>query len=114
MDIPIVAAATVDDCVLTSALHICRVSFFRAIDNNPNLRSDPLMLRCALMLVVLGAWSGDKCQMDGVMGSAAVHASMVLQSGLCDYRDQMIQLPEARANPEGAWGAYMECECRNR
>lgn len=38
----------------------CRISLFDIIEKDVELSADPIVLKCALILTTLGAWSGDK------------------------------------------------------
>lgn len=59
------ATSTVEARYLTSGLtEACRISLFDIIERDIALSSDPIVLRCALLLTTLAAWSGDKWHMD--------------------------------------------------
>lgn len=56
---------------------ICRLSLFEAIDRNTGLSADFVMLHCAFLFVVLGAWGGDKWHMNIAVG----HTPMLILVG---------------------------------
>lgn len=59
------ATATVEARYLASGLtEACRISLFDAIEKDVSLASHPIVLRSALLLTNLAAWSGDKWHMD--------------------------------------------------
>lgn len=53
-----------------------RISLFDIIERDVELSADPVALRCALLFVYLGAWSGDKWQMDIAMGQRGMYLSV--------------------------------------
>ncbi|KAK6437839.1 hypothetical protein LTR95_005965 [Oleoguttula sp. CCFEE 5521] len=93
---------------------VARVNMLRAVDDNSELRSEPLLLRCALLVTVLAAFSGDKCQMDAVTGNRAVYITMLSQSGLMEHSDQSMSIADCRSNTEASFTKWKESECRNR
>lgn len=59
------ATATVEARYLASGLtEACRISLFDTIEKDISLTSHPIVLRSALVLTNLAAWSGDKWHMD--------------------------------------------------
>lgn len=54
----------------------CRISLFDIIEKNVELSADPLVLRCALLFTLLGAWGGDKWHMDIAMGQRSMYLSV--------------------------------------
>ena len=54
----------------------CRISLFDIIEKDVELSADPVALRCALLFTILGAWSGDKWQMDISMGQRGMYLSV--------------------------------------
>lgn len=53
-----------------------RISLFDIIEKDVELSADPIALRCALLFTHLGAWSGDKWQMDIAMGQRGMYLSV--------------------------------------
>lgn len=53
-----------------------RISLFNIIEKDVELSADPTALRCALLFTLLGAWSGDKWQMDIAMGQRGMYLSV--------------------------------------
>jgi hypothetical protein len=56
----------------------CRVSLFDIVEKDVELTADPVTLRCALLFIVLGVWSGDKWLMDIAMGQRGMYISVSL------------------------------------
>lgn len=54
----------------------CRISLFDIVEKDVELSADPTALRCALLFIVLGVWSGDKWHMDIAMGQRAMYMSV--------------------------------------
>jgi hypothetical protein len=54
----------------------CRISLFDIVEKDVELSADPTALRCALLFIVLGAWSGDKWLMDIAMGQRGMYMSV--------------------------------------
>jgi hypothetical protein len=59
----------------------CRISLFDIVEKDVQLSADPTALRCALLFLVLGAWSGDKWLMDIAMGQRGMYMSVSGESG---------------------------------
>ncbi|KAK4249292.1 hypothetical protein C7999DRAFT_12843 [Corynascus novoguineensis] len=86
----------------------CRISLFDIVEKDVGLSADPTTLRCALLFLVLGAWSGDKWLMDIAMGQRGMYMS-VRKSNLRTVR----KLSNA-INTEVQWRVWVERETRNR
>lgn len=72
--------------VLTSGLiEACRISLFHVIEKDVELSADPTILRCALLFIIVGAWSGDAWHMNIAMGQRAMYLAVsfnqLLESG---------------------------------
>lgn len=57
-------------------METCRISLFDVIEKDVELSADPIVLRSALLFTILGAWSGDKWQMDSAMGQRGMYLSV--------------------------------------
>jgi Fungal Zn(2)-Cys(6) binuclear cluster domain len=63
--------------VLTSGLiEACRISLFHVIEKDVELSADPTILRCALLFIIVGAWSGDAWHMNISMGQRAMYLAV--------------------------------------
>ncbi len=63
--------------VLTAGLtEACRISLFHVIEKDVELSADPMILRCALLFIILGAWSGDAWHMNIAMGQRAMYLAV--------------------------------------
>lgn len=60
----------------TGLTETCRISLFDIVEKDVGLSADPTTLRCALLFLVLGAWSGDKWLMDIAMGQRGMYMSV--------------------------------------
>ncbi|AEO55878.1 hypothetical protein MYCTH_2059558 [Thermothelomyces thermophilus ATCC 42464] len=82
----------------------CRISLFDIVEKDMGLSADPTTLRCALLFLVLGAWSGDKWLMDIAMGQRGMYMSTAKNP---KFDDNAI-------NSEVQWRAWVERETRHR
>ena len=104
-----------DSFYFTNGLtEVCRVNLWQLSEHNAELRSDLTVLRCTLLLTILAAWSGDKCQMDASMGNRAVYLNMLTRSGLLNYESHAISLTESRTDTNAAWQRWKGAESRKR
>ncbi|GAB1313850.1 hypothetical protein MFIFM68171_04060 [Madurella fahalii] len=92
----------------------CRISLFDIVEKDVELSADPIALRCALLFIVLGAWSGDKWLMDIAMGQRGMYMSMLKHAGMLDPQPLMIPAFNDSANTELQWRTWVNREGRNR
>ncbi|KAK4191189.1 hypothetical protein QBC35DRAFT_23737 [Podospora australis] len=92
----------------------CRISLFDIVEKDVQLSADPTVLRCALLFIVLGAWSGDKWLMDIAMGQRGMYISMIKYAGMLNPQPAMIPVVENPSNAANQWHAWVERESRNR
>jgi len=90
----------------------CRISLFDTVEKDLQ-PADPIALRCALLFIVLGAWSGDKWLMDTAMGQRGMYMSMLKCAGMMEPQPSMISIDDSNSR-EIQWRAWMEKESRNR
>jgi len=93
----------------------CRISL--AHIQNLELKKDPTTLRCALLFIVLGVWSGDKWLMDYAMGQRSMYMDMVKDAGMLNPRPAdvpTIHGQTATENKEVLWQDWVERESQNR
>jgi hypothetical protein len=104
-----------DSFYFTNGLtEICRVNLWQLSEHNAELRSDLAVLRCTLLLTILAAWSGDKCQMDASMGNRAVYLNMLTRSGLLNHQSHAMSLTECRTDTNAVWQRWKTAECGKR
>jgi hypothetical protein len=104
-----------DSFYFTNGLtEICRVNLWQLSEHNAELRSDLAVLRCTLLLTILAAWSGDKCQMDASMGNRAVYLNMLTRSGLLNHQSYTMSLIECRTDTNDVWQQWKTAECGKR
>lgn len=104
-----------DSFYFTNGLtEVCRVNLWQLSEHNAELRSDLIVLRCTLLLTILAAWSGDKCQMDASMGNRAVYLTMLTHSGLLSHQSHTMSIAECRSNTDTAWQQWKGLESRKR
>ncbi|KAH6649725.1 hypothetical protein F5144DRAFT_479557 [Chaetomium tenue] len=84
----------------------CRISLFDIVEKDVELSADPTALRCALLFIVLGAWSGDKWLMDIAMGQRGMYMSVSKTLAIPEFGDAV--------NIELQWRAWVQRETRNR
>ncbi|KAK3325192.1 hypothetical protein B0H66DRAFT_113549 [Apodospora peruviana] len=93
----------------------CRISLFDIVEKDVELSADPIALRCALLFIVLGAWSGDKWLMDIAMGQRGMYMSMLKHAGMMDPQPSMIPtFNDPSSNTEHQWRAWLHRESLNR
>ncbi len=63
-------------CLSAGLTETCRISLFDIVEKDVELSTDPTTLRCALLFIVLGAWSGDKWLMDIAMRQRGMYMSV--------------------------------------
>jgi len=74
----------------------CRISLFDIIEKDVELSADPVALRCALLFTILGAWSGDKWQMDISMGQRGMYLSVSTLQSFAKLSDDLFHITDAQ------------------
>lgn len=92
----------------------CRISLFDIVEKDVELSADPTALRCALLFIVLGAWSGDKWLMDIAMGQRGMYMSMLKHAGMLDPQPPMIPTFNSSTSAELQWRSWVHRESQNR
>ncbi|CAK7202991.1 hypothetical protein SEUCBS139899_005718 [Sporothrix eucalyptigena] len=92
----------------------CRISLFDIIEKNVELSADPTALRCALLFTLLGAWSGDKWQMDIAMGQRSMYLSMLKHAGMLEPQPSMVPSLGNPTSTELQWRSWLHRESQNR
>ncbi|KAK0614221.1 transcription factor Cmr1 [Immersiella caudata] len=92
----------------------CRISLFDIVEKDVELSADPIALRCALLFIVLGAWSGDKWLMDIAMGQRGMYMSMLKHAGMLDYQPPVIPVFDHSTSTELQWRSWVQRESQNR
>ncbi|KAK0670529.1 hypothetical protein QBC41DRAFT_72732 [Cercophora samala] len=92
----------------------CRISLFDIVEKDVELSADPITLRCALLFLVLGAWSGDKWLMDIAMGQRGMYISMLKHAGMMESQPAMIPVFNESSVVDLEWHNWKERERRNR
>ncbi|KAK4230208.1 hypothetical protein QBC38DRAFT_357468 [Podospora fimiseda] len=90
----------------------CRISLFDMVEKDVQ-HTDPISLRCALLFIVLGAWSGDKWLMDTAMGQRGMYMSMLKYAGMMEPQPAMIPSFDSTSK-EAQWRQWVDRESRNR
>lgn len=125
------ATATPEGRYVASGLtEACRVSLFDTVEKDVAQAREVLVLRSALLLICLAAWSGDKWHMDMAMGQRGLYLAvgfqpskqkfrltefqMLQHGGLLDVSESRIDVNECKLDPEIAWGDWKEHEGRHR
>ncbi|KAF3760535.1 hypothetical protein M406DRAFT_48150 [Cryphonectria parasitica EP155] len=91
-----------------------RISLFDIIEKEIELSADSVALRCALLCTRLGAWSGDKWQMDIAVGQRGMYLSMLKHAGMLEPQSSMIPTLHDSTSTELQWKAWMHRESQNR
>jgi len=92
----------------------CRISLFDIVEKDVELSADPTALRCALLFIVLGAWSGDKWLMDIAMGQRGMYMSMLKHAGMLEPQSHVLPNFNAPGGPELQWRSWLQRESQNR
>ncbi|KAK3378561.1 hypothetical protein B0H63DRAFT_251071 [Podospora didyma] len=92
----------------------CRISLFDIVEKDVELSADPIALRCALLFIVLGAWSGDKWLMDIAMGQRGMYMSMLKHAGMLEPQQSMIPAFNNTTSAELQWRSWLNRESQNR
>ncbi|KAI0164434.1 hypothetical protein GGR52DRAFT_123362 [Hypoxylon sp. FL1284] len=97
----------------TSLIETCRISLFDVIEKDIEMSADPTVLRCALLFLLLGAWSGDKWLMDIAMGQRGMYLSMLRHAGMLVPQPPMIPTSSSGDAPDN-WQPWRQRESQNR
>lgn len=101
-------------CLSAGLTETCRISLFDIIEKDIELCADPVVLRCALLFTMLGAWSGDKWHMDIVMGQRGMYMAMLKHAGMLEQQDIAGPTFRGSSEPEDQWRAWVRAETRSR
>ncbi|KAI2639174.1 hypothetical protein GGS26DRAFT_379565 [Hypomontagnella submonticulosa] len=109
------AVPTAEARALSAGLiETCRISLFDIIEKDIEMCADPTALRCALLFMLLGAWSGDKWLMDIAMGQRGMYLSMLKHAGMFESQPSMIPSFNSSTNTELQWRSWLHRESQNR
>lgn len=92
----------------------CRISLFDIIERDIELCADPIVLRCALLFTMLGAWSGDKWHMDIAIGQRGMYLAMLKHAGMLESTDVALPKNDIGENLEEQWRSWIQAETRAR
>lgn len=116
-------------CLTAGLTETCRISLFHIIEKDVELSADPVVLRCALLFTILGAWSGDAWHMNIAMGQRgmylAVSSDHPLNAAETDSRQMLkhagmlepsppVSISTDAASIELRWRAWQEQESKSR
>jgi len=73
-------------CLTAGLTETCRISLFNIIEKDVELSADPVVLRCALLFTILGAWSGDAWHMNIAMGQRGMYLSVSVAKRTLSFR----------------------------
>ncbi|RYP17373.1 hypothetical protein DL765_004573 [Monosporascus sp. GIB2] len=109
------AVPTAEASALSAGLiETCRISLFDIIEKDIEMCADPVILRCALLFTLLGAWSGDKWLMDIAMGQRGMYLSMLKHAGMLEFQSPIIPPFNNSTNAELQWRSWLQREAQNR
>ncbi|KAG4442998.1 hypothetical protein IFR05_001529 [Cadophora sp. M221] len=100
-------------CLTAGLTETCRISLFNIIEKDVELSADPVVLRCALLFTILGAWSGDAWHMNIAMGQRGMYLSMLKHAGMLEPSLPMT-ISTDPSNIELQWRTWQQQESQNR
>lgn len=101
-------------CLSAGLMVTCRASLFEIIERDVEFRADTIVLRCALLSTMLGAWSGDKWHMDIAMGQRGTYLTMLKHAGMLEQQVMILSTLNGISDPEAQWRAWLQTETRSR
>ncbi|KAK2624558.1 hypothetical protein QTJ16_005751 [Diplocarpon rosae] len=101
-------------CLTAGLTETCRISLFNIIEKDVELSADPVVLRCALLFTILGAWSGDAWHMKMAMGQRGMYLSMLKHAGMLEPLVPGTISSADALNIELQWRAWQQQESKNR
>ncbi|KAH9209946.1 hypothetical protein DL95DRAFT_19367 [Leptodontidium sp. 2 PMI_412] len=100
-------------CLTAGLTETCRISLFNIIEKDVELSADPVVLRCALLFTILGAWSGDAWHMNIAMGQRGMYLSMLKHAGMLEP-SLPVTISTDPSNIELQWRTWQQQESKNR
>ncbi|PSR92007.1 hypothetical protein BD289DRAFT_466404 [Coniella lustricola] len=92
----------------------CRITLSDMFERDIELSADPSLLRSALLWTNVGAWSGDKWQMDLAMSQRGTYLSMLKHAGMLEPQPSMIPTFTDATSPDLQWRTWTHREAQNR
>ncbi|KAK3933613.1 transcriptional regulator [Diplogelasinospora grovesii] len=89
----------------------CRISLLNIVEKQVELSADPIVLRCGLLLTLLGAWSGEKWQMDIAIDHRGAYLSMLKHAGMLESHSPLLG---DLSSPDLQWRTWLCWEAQNR
>ncbi|PQE26564.1 transcription factor cmr1 protein [Rutstroemia sp. NJR-2017a BBW] len=63
-------------CLTAGLTEACRISLFKIMEKDVELSADPIVLKCALLFTILGAWGGDASHMNLAMAQRGMYLAV--------------------------------------
>ncbi|KUJ19211.1 uncharacterized protein LY89DRAFT_581580 [Mollisia scopiformis] len=100
-------------CLTAGLTETCRISLFHIIEKDVELSADPVVLRCALLFTILGAWSGDAWHMNIAMGQRGMYLAMLKHAGMLEPAPPM-NFSNLSTSTELIWREWQQREGKSR
>ncbi|KAJ5525404.1 hypothetical protein N7494_012054 [Penicillium frequentans] len=95
-------------------VEICRISLRNVIEKNIKLASDHEVSQCALLNIIVSAWSGDKWQMDIAHYQKSMFLEMHLKAEQHYHRETQVARLESSNDVAHSWEIWKAQEGANR
>ncbi|KAH7374165.1 hypothetical protein BKA64DRAFT_688802 [Cadophora sp. MPI-SDFR-AT-0126] len=100
-------------CLTAGLTETCRISLFHIVKKDVELSADPVVLRCALLFTILGAWSGDAWHMNIAMGQRGMYLAMLKHAGMLEPAPPM-NFSTLSSSTEIIWREWQQREGKSR
>ncbi|KAI0196976.1 hypothetical protein F4808DRAFT_297710 [Astrocystis sublimbata] len=99
----------------TALILTCRISVLDMVEKNPPMCANSTVHRCALIFILLAAWSGDKWLMDIAMGQRGMYLAMLQHAGAFTHREPPVpSWPNCLPDVTAVWHSWQDQETMNR
>ncbi|CAG8973475.1 hypothetical protein HYALB_00011070 [Hymenoscyphus albidus] len=95
-------------------IEIGRISLSYLLEEDIKLVSNPELLQCALLFIIVAAWSGDKWQMDMAIYQKAMYLEMLSKEKFLERREFHVSTLGSATELDHSWQRWKEQESINR
>ncbi|RFU25039.1 hypothetical protein B7463_g11295, partial [Scytalidium lignicola] len=101
-------------CLAAGLTETCRISLFHIIEKDVELSANAVVLECALLFTILGAWSGDAWHMNIAMGQRGMYLAMLKHAGFLESFIPVNVSISDYSRTQVAWSVWREREHKSR